>query len=176
MTENSSTNPWLALDTTRSPFVLDIDRHAVETHNQRNAAKPQYQFHTADMLPEPFLGALSAPVIVLTGNPRFRDDDLETHRRSDVREHLSAMLRQQPLGYPLVWLDPALSDTTGARWYRSRLRELIEACGVGKRRTTWLSTSHCRITLASWARCGPPFRPRSTRTRKCVRHCVKRGS
>lgn len=123
------TNPWLDLNTTRPPFVLDIDRAAVDAHNRRNTSRPQYQFETESMLPEPFLGRTAAPVVLLTGNPRFRDDDLETHRRADVRAHLSAMLGQEPLGLPLVWLDPQLKDTSGAKWYRSRLRELIEACG-----------------------------------------------
>ncbi len=124
------TNPWLDLDPTTSPFVLDIDRAAIDAHNRRNAARPQYQFEIESMLPEPFLGRAGAPVVLLTGNPRFRDDDLDTHRRPDVRAHLIAMLRQEPLGLPLVWLDLELRDTTGAAWYRSRWRELLEACGT----------------------------------------------
>src|SRR4051794_8931666 len=107
-------NPWLDLDTTTPPFVLDADRAVVDEHNRRNAARPQYVFETTSMLPEPFLGRAGAPVVLLTGNPRFRDDDLETHRRSDVRAHLGAMLHQKPIGLPLVWLDPELKDTTGA--------------------------------------------------------------
>src|SRR5690242_1970453 len=107
-------NSWVNVDTTKPPFVLDIDRAAVDEHNRRHASRPQYQFETASMLPEPFLGRTGAPVVLLTGNPRFRDDDLETHRRPDVRAHLGAMLRQEPIGLPLVWLDHELKDTTGA--------------------------------------------------------------
>ena len=124
------TNPWLDLDATTPPFVLGIDDAAVQEYNQRHAARPQYQFEIESMLPEPFLGRTGAPVVLLTGNPRFRDDDLDTHRRPDVRAHLAAMLRQEPRGLPLVWLDPELADTSGAAWYRSRLHQLIETCGV----------------------------------------------
>src|SRR4051812_2869711 len=107
-----------------------MDRAAVDEHNRRNASRPRYQFETESMLREPFLGRTGAPVVLLTGNPRFRDDDLKTHSRPEVRDRLAAMLRQEPIGLPLVWLDPELSDTTGAVWYQSRWRELLEACGV----------------------------------------------
>lgn len=124
------TNPWLDLDPTTAPFVLAIDHAAVREYNQRHASRPQFQFETESMLPEPFLGRTGAPVVLLTGNPRFRDDDLDTHRRPDVRAHLAAMLRQEPRGLPLIWLDPQLADTSGAAWYRAKLRHLIETCGL----------------------------------------------
>jgi hypothetical protein len=34
------------------------------------------------------------------------------------------------MSFPLVWLDPELSHTTGAAWYLAKLRPLIEATSL----------------------------------------------
>ncbi len=120
-------NPWVDLDTTHPSFLLDIDRDAVLSHNA--TAKPRHRFYL-EMVPEPYMGRTDAPVVLLTGNPRYRENDLPTHARNDVRDLLLASARQEDLQYPMVWLDPALEDTTGGVWYRQRLRALCDAAGL----------------------------------------------
>ncbi len=120
-------NPWQTLTASDEEFVAPIDELPVHEHNAR--ARPEHRFRL-DMVPEPFLGNVGAPVIVLTGNPRYREDDLETHHREDVRKLLLANLRQQTLEFPLVWLDPLLHNTTGAQWYLTKLRALLEATSL----------------------------------------------
>lgn len=119
-------NPWSNLGD-EAPFVLPIDAEAVEQHNAK--AKSEYRFNLS-MAPEPWMGDPHAPVVVLTGNPRYRVDDLPTHARPDVRARLLAGARQEPQPYPLVWLDPALADTSGAAWYLSKLKALCDAVGI----------------------------------------------
>lgn len=119
-------NPWINLSPADGKFLLDIDREAVEAH--KLTAQRQHQFRL-DMVPEPYLGRPDAPVVVLTGNPRFRPDDVEARARADVQERLLAGARREELDYPLVWLDPQFADTPGAAWYRSKLRLLCEAVG-----------------------------------------------
>lgn len=114
------------LSSTNGTFLLDVDRAVVEAHN--SSAQRQHQFRL-DMVPEPYMGRPDAPVVVLTGNPRFRPDDLEAHARADVQQRLLACVRREELDYPLVWLDPQLADTPGAAWYRSKLRLLCDAVG-----------------------------------------------
>jgi hypothetical protein len=120
-------NPWVDLDTTDTSLLLDMDRDAVMAHNA--TAQPRHRFFL-EMVPEPYMGRADAPVVLLAGNPRYREDDLPTHARSDVRGLLLASARQEDLQYPMVWLDPALADTTGAVWYRQRLRALCDAAGL----------------------------------------------
>lgn len=119
-------NPWLKLVPADGEFLLSIDRVAVETHN--TTAKEQHKFRL-DMVPEPYMGRPDAPIVVLTGNPRFRADDLETHARPEVQELLLACARREELEFPLVWMDPRLADTPGAVWYQQKLRLLCQALG-----------------------------------------------
>ena len=58
-------NPWPSLPDS-PPFVLANDKRAIEAFNQK--AKKNAIIQT-DMLPEPFVGSLHAPVFVLLENP-----------------------------------------------------------------------------------------------------------
>jgi hypothetical protein len=60
------TNPWRELPM-RAPFVLPGDRLAVDVFN-KNVADGNSRLHT-ETPPEPFLGRLDAPIVVLLLNP-----------------------------------------------------------------------------------------------------------
>ncbi len=119
-------NPWHKLPD-REPFVLEQDRPFVEQHKAK--AKPEYFIHT-NLLPEPFLGNPNAPVVLLNLNPGYNDKDLDfqderfTELSQDNRLHRGG-------GYPFYLLNPEIENTLGYKWWDSRLRELIKACGRG---------------------------------------------
>ena len=58
-------NPWSSLPDS-PPFVLADDKRAIEAFNQKARKNAIIQ---TDMLPEPFMGSLNAPVFVLLENP-----------------------------------------------------------------------------------------------------------
>jgi hypothetical protein len=64
-------NPWRSLPET-APFLLPSDRLAVEVFNQ--SADEAHRIHV-DTPPEPFLGSMDAPIVVLLLNPGVGDDE-----------------------------------------------------------------------------------------------------
>jgi hypothetical protein len=65
MSGRNPANPWSALPPS-APFVLPDDAQPVQQFNRE--AAPKQRFELA-LLPEPFFGSTSAPVVVLTLNP-----------------------------------------------------------------------------------------------------------
>ena len=72
-------NPWSSLPDS-PPFVLADDKRAIEAFNQK--AKKNAIIQT-DMLPEPFVGSLHAPVFVLLENlgAGGGEEDFALHRQ-----------------------------------------------------------------------------------------------
>jgi hypothetical protein len=64
-------NPWRLLPET-APYLLPSDRLAVEVFNQ--SADEAHRIHV-DTPPEPFLGSINAPIVVLLLNPGVGDDE-----------------------------------------------------------------------------------------------------
>lgn len=64
-------NPWRTLPHT-PPYVLDADRCAIEVFNSDAADHVRLRVETC---PEPFFGALDAPIVVLLLNPGVSSDD-----------------------------------------------------------------------------------------------------
>src|SRR6267143_439276 len=118
-------NPWLALPTD-APFVLDVDRGAVDAFNQKAKADHRVEL---GLLPEPYVGRIDAPIVLLLLNPGVSDDDFALHRRTDFRDRVRACHRQESMPYPNYYLDPAVAGP-GARWMARILRPLIAEFGA----------------------------------------------
>jgi hypothetical protein len=120
-------NPWVDLPE-RPPFVLPGDAPHVAACNR--FASPTHRLDLR-MMPEPWVGDLRAPVVVLNLNPGVGgDEDRRWHRRAAYRETLRATLERRRTQYPLHHLDPALADCPGGRWWRRCLRPVIAATSV----------------------------------------------
>ncbi len=115
-------NPWHDLPVS-PPFVLPQDRAAVEDHNNR--VKDKYKFRW-DVLPEPYLGNPDADVLLLNGNPGFIESDVAQHSDPTFAAASRANLLHAHYSYPLYLLDPAFADSGGGRWWRSRLKALLD--------------------------------------------------
>lgn len=118
-------NPWLELPE-EAPFILAQDMRAVERFNTKAAAEHRI---ILDLLPEPHIGSFDAPVVLLNLDPGFSQEDYAVHSRSDFRTALLKTIRGEPGPYPFYYLDPD-QDGAGHRWWRQRLRPLIEATSV----------------------------------------------
>jgi hypothetical protein len=118
-------NPWLSLPHS-PPFVLPEDAPNVSEFNAR--ARPPHHLHL-EIVPEPYLGNPTAPVVLLGLNPGFSDTDVPVHEDPRFNGAARANLRHEHPEYPFYLLDPAL-PSPGQRWWLQRLRKFIEAAGL----------------------------------------------
>lgn len=117
-------NPWLDLPQT-APFALASDLDAIAKFNY--GADPNILIHL-ELLPEPFLGNPSAPVVLLGLNPGYSPEDLVHHRSPDFVSLSRQNLRHEQNRYPFYLLNPDIS-APGRFWWERRLSRLINARG-----------------------------------------------
>ncbi len=118
-------NPWARLPS-RRPFVLHEDRAAVNAFNR--AASERACLHL-ELLPEPFIGNLKAPVLFLALNPGYKSADRRVHRRAAFRALVRACYSQRPTQYPNYYLNPRVVGG-GALWWARVTAPLIREFGV----------------------------------------------
>jgi hypothetical protein len=105
-----------------APFVLPEDEAEVRRFNTRVTADKMLHL---EILPEPFLGDPSAPVVLLNLNPGWNaQHDPINHARSDFIRANNANLRHEPSEYPFYLLDPHLLPYR-TLWWERRLASLI---------------------------------------------------
>lgn len=122
--ESDMDNPWVNLPHA-APYVLPTDRDAINAFNHR--ARPEHMVHL-ELLPEPFLGAPTSPVVLLSLNPGYSPDDLQPHQDPTFQALSRASLEHAPTRYPFLLLNPEI-EAPGRRWWESKLARLIEARG-----------------------------------------------
>lgn len=81
------------------------------------------------LLPEPFLGRVGAPIVLLNLNPGFHKQDHLFHSSETGNALIRSNLNHLPMNYPFYLLNPQTESATGSHWWRQRLRPLIEAAG-----------------------------------------------
>lgn len=118
-------NPWTRLPHS-APFALHDDLPLLQTFNAR--AKPEHRVDTS-LLPEPFLGRHDAPVVLLNLNPGWKAADAACHANPAFAGLSRANLEQARSPYPFYLLNPAL-ESLGTRWWRRKLRWLIDDAGL----------------------------------------------
>jgi hypothetical protein len=118
-------NPWTQLPD-EPPFVLPGEKAAIDAFSQRVG-----NVHTIrmDYLPEPYLGDPKAPIILLSLNPGFADEDRRLFEDPYGRERGRGNLYHAPSAFPFYLLDPRLEFASGAAWWRNRLDALIRIAG-----------------------------------------------
>ena len=120
-------NPWLDLPAER-PYVLLSDKPHVEAFNRVHRDQRDTLLD-ARLLPEPWIGRLDAPVVLLLLNPGWQEEDLELHRQEAFKRASLDNLAQRHSEWPFHYLDPAFSDSAGGRWWWRCLRQVVETCG-----------------------------------------------
>jgi hypothetical protein len=118
-------NPWIHF----SPSKLNIlsgDARYIEEYSRR--AKPGCQFEL-DLLPDPYIGNISTRITLLLLNPGFDESDRLAHTDETFLRCCIDNLKQNHRDYPFYYLHPSNAFSSGARYWRVRLRELIEKYG-----------------------------------------------
>lgn len=111
------TNPWLELQE-RAPFWLPQDRPHVEAFNENVSEKYRLE---GQLLPQPFMGPRTAPLVTLSLNPGLVDEDYELHK-SSYRHLVRASLGDDPKGHRHLGLRPDSPDER--RWWSRRFNEV----------------------------------------------------
>jgi hypothetical protein len=114
-------NPWPALPS-HPPSQLPSDSNAISAFNSRTRDIYKLQLN---VLPEPFVGITTAPVVLLGLNPGFDDKDPEVHALPEFQALLRNNYAQGPADFPFYFLDPAL-ESPGRQWWERRLSCLRE--------------------------------------------------
>jgi hypothetical protein len=124
-------NPWLGFDlrTYAKRYVNPIDDAVVDAYEIKQRG-PEFQLAT-HLLPEPWVGRLDAPVVMLLANPGIaeREDDPSWSPSAAERHRGQATLRMKKLDLPYYWLDEELADTDGYAWADHLLKRLIADAG-----------------------------------------------
>lgn len=118
-------NPWRHLPQ-QPPYVFPPDLPAVTSFNQ--LVGDDHQIHT-ELLPQPYLGDPTAPIVLLNLNPGFSENG---HQLFDNPLGWALSLQNllhEPMSYPFYLLDPGIASYEGAKWWRTRLGALIRVAG-----------------------------------------------
>jgi len=119
-------NPWLALPAS-APFVAPEDAKILAS--LRNPPRGDWALRL-DLPPQPWTGNITtAEVLMLALNPGFAEADYVEFQHPDYASQWRLALTFQTRT-PFYFLDPAFSMTGGSRWWRPRLRDLIEVAGI----------------------------------------------
>lgn len=105
------------------PFVLEHDLKGILRFNQE--AESRFQFDL-ELHPEPFIGSLSAPVILLALNPGLSDEDFRVHADEDLLGIIRDSALQTPMCAEHYYLSDSFSSTPGGQWWRAKLRRLAD--------------------------------------------------
>lgn len=130
-------NPWFALPET-APFVLPIDTGAVEAYSTHFSDRSNLKLQT-QLIPEPYHGSPKAQVCILSLNPGFSEHDRSWHIDSELGQALRKNLTHKPADYPFVFLNPRLIESPGGRWWRRKLRRVIDQIGLKKTSSTFFN-------------------------------------
>jgi len=113
-------NPWAQLPK-EAPFLLPHDAALIEGFNL--TAEDCFKVR-AEIIPEPFLGNPDAPIVLLSHNPGFdEENDLPHHGDPNFAILSRANLLHKPINFPLYLLDPTIART---KYWEGKLRWLIE--------------------------------------------------
>ena len=113
------------------------DYHILKTKNLL-VEKDDWKKHNAkfsvDLPAEPFVGDLNAGIYIITLNPKTSEGEHTNWANSTLEKLHDDCLKQQKNEYPFYYLNPAISNTGGAHYWKDQkfnglIRALSEHCG-----------------------------------------------
>jgi hypothetical protein len=115
-------NPWLGLNSTCPPYILESDRSFIERHNAKASAEHRLMLNS---IPEPFIGdPNTARVVLLSLNPGHCSSDEPDHRRPAIKKAIFRNLCQEPQQYPFYAFNPDFLHTGVEVYWRKYTRAL----------------------------------------------------
>jgi hypothetical protein len=123
-------NPWNRLPDV-PPYVLPEDKGQVLLSNERKGSNHDHFLHVDKILPEPFVGAKDAPVVLLSNNPGFGGADSRKEEQV-FKARIRSNLLHEASDWPFVYLDPDWQGI-GKEWWLRRIKEVVKRLGGGEK-------------------------------------------
>jgi len=114
-------NPWKELPE-QSPYILSQESRVISEFRAR--CKKNHQPQT-QILPEPFIGNVDAPIYLLSLNPGYSDKDPHWHSKENFKLAIKSNLLHESSDYPFYFLNPEFKESPGATWWQGKLKQLI---------------------------------------------------
>ncbi len=114
-------NPWPAVPG-RSPYVLSCDVRKIKEYNEKAHEEHKVQLN---VLPEPFFGTTTAPVVLLALNPGFNNRDPKVHKDPRFQRLLRNNYSHGRSPFPFYFLNPNF-ESSGREWWEKKLKFLLD--------------------------------------------------
>jgi hypothetical protein len=166
-------NPWRNFEAS-DQMVHENDRASVESHNSK--VEPKYRF-LLQLAPEPWIGSIDAPIIILYANPGATPANLlgEKEPNRKILELSLQNLRQEFSEFPHFFFNPTLKSEPGGRWFRKRFRELIEATSLERVAQSIATVEAAPYHSVNWKSPKTPI-PTQEFTNDIVRNAIAKGA
>ena len=117
-------NPWTELPSS-APYVLPSDAARVGAFNNDPKVPDQRRLRL-EIVPEPYIGRIDAPIVFLKLNPGYSPTDIRFTEDPRAREVWRKNILHQALDYPFYVLDPELAWADNANWWKSKIRQVLQ--------------------------------------------------
>jgi hypothetical protein len=120
-------NPWLELHEDSEEYILEDDKESSERF-RKGRCHEDLQLRL-ELLPQPFIGNPTAPVIFLCANPGYsKEHDAHDFSLQPLRDLLFKCIRREESDFPFYYLHPQVTGN-GSTWWRKRARRMVEDLG-----------------------------------------------
>ncbi len=111
--------------------MLPDDAKSIDAFNRTADRRVRLKL---SLLPEPWVGRLTAPAVLLNLNPGIGSGSHNSwFKRPELVNAIRANLAQEPRReFPFHYLDPALAQSGGGIWWGRALRQLVADAGLQK--------------------------------------------
>lgn len=121
-------NPWARLPF-EPPYVLAEELEEIRRFNNKVGPKHKFYLEVDQLLPEAFIGSRSAPIVLLSNNPGYKDDiSVKSRQEPWFVELLRKNLLHEPMDCPFLYLHPRFSGR-GRLWWSRKLKHLVAKFG-----------------------------------------------
>ncbi len=114
-------NPWAEFSMAE-PYVAPGDALALNSRRYTNE-RQSLQLH---VLPEPYIGRVKSPIVLLKLNPGFTPNDILFTNDPVARELWQANLLHQDMEYPFYALNPEISWAENFGWWKKKIHFLTD--------------------------------------------------
>lgn len=167
-------NPWINFQPS-SQMVHPDDREIVDFHNLKSKTQHRFLLHLA---PEPWIGNINAPIVILLANPGATNLDLSGKPQIKAEEIIAksiSNLHQDLKTYKHFFFDPALEGTQGQKWYLKSFKSLLKEFDIEHISNSILTCEMAPYHSKNWKKPNSNF-PTQDYTNFLVREAIERGA
>jgi len=115
-------NPWQ--DLPKDSWILPIDAQCIYDYNNKYNSL-EFEIHY-ELPPEPYLGNINAPIVLLALNPGYSGTDykfmIDNHSFSESMKKTRLQIKQK---YPFYHLNPKFQDNPGLLYWNNKFKHIL---------------------------------------------------